>query len=255
MALSYISFALIIVTTVSLILELRRQVTSHRRIVGCSRPHISLPSAEESMPVFSYTPEGCGVVELSALKMTWIFDMLWLHRVRSTFKSQRKIHVWQFELRCWTLQAGTRRSVRNHRSRGPLGRLESVRLNKRYERLLNAGLESLHGWRKRLLRNNLLHCGVCCLPLDGWFLKNWLVIMLLLYDVLNEQMQVPPLIIYAIVSIENLFAWCHVSCASEALRFLLAHSATGQELGLQPVRLPVQDKHGQSGKTDETPQH
>jgi len=39
MAFSYISFALIIVTTVSLILE--------------------------SMPVFSYTPEGCGVVELS----------------------------------------------------------------------------------------------------------------------------------------------------------------------------------------------
>lgn len=39
MALSYISFSLIIVTTISLILE--------------------------SMPAFSYTPEGCGIVELS----------------------------------------------------------------------------------------------------------------------------------------------------------------------------------------------
>lgn len=81
MAFSYISFALIIVTTVSLILELRQQkvtsVTSHRKIVGRDAwPHIRhLLSSEESMPVFSYTPEGCGVVELSALEMTWIFDM------------------------------------------------------------------------------------------------------------------------------------------------------------------------------------
>ena len=26
-----------------------------------------LPDAEESMPAFSYTPEGCGIVELSSL--------------------------------------------------------------------------------------------------------------------------------------------------------------------------------------------